>query len=123
MSFANRNFRPTRSASREHVFVTGSCDVDANSQVSNVNSLGSTIVRASDPGLWKITLDDEYAQFCGITVCLSDPGQPNAVMTMTQKVGREIRVRYMNAAGADQAPDDGSEMSWTISVRRVADRF
>lgn len=122
MSFANRNFRPTRSASREHVFITGSCSVDASSDVSNVNSLGCTIAKVAT-GLWRITLDDDYAQFCGITVNISDGSYPNAVVYMLDRAGRTILIRYMDVAGVDQAPSSGSELFWTISVRRVADRF
>ncbi len=124
---ADRNFRPTRTLAREHVFVVGSFTVDGAGNITSQNCLGATAIDGSSTTSWAIELDDKYGQYCGSFANIIDVNDPtNGFIITTVDPSLPfggIMLLYRDLAGTPLTPAAGSTIHFTISLRRVADKY
>lgn len=124
MSTANRNFRPVRSLSREHVFVTGTADISSSSVVSNVDCLGATLA-TTGAGEFTLTMTDKYAQFCGADMTIVGAAATgNEVRIQTADVSGAGTITFRTVTSGNTAVNPGAnvKLHFTLSLRRVADK-
>ncbi len=122
----NCNLREVRSVSREHYFLTGSFTVGANGAVVDPNCLGATITRVNN-STWLVKPREVAAQFCGgFCTYYDEDDTPTNILHTLVDLGdpTAVRLYYFTPNTLNDAQFAvGAKVHFTLSYRRVADKF